>query len=136
MSIELLVTSRQCHDKTERHKTQINQTNKSTGNKMELFNSWDKLSKERKCLSSWGMRYGSLTSSTENKHSFQVLKWDHMLSTPPQYITCLDHMSGCEDSAVFVGSQVPSEVHAFRFTIRGDNPPQAMSLPRRVDRMR
>ena len=44
--------------------------------------------------------------------------------------------SDSEDSIVYVGSQVPSEVHGFQFRIRGDKPPQSISLPWRVDRMR
>ena len=44
--------------------------------------------------------------------------------------------SDSEDSIVYVGSQVSSEVHGFQFRIRGDKPPQSISLPRRVDRMR
>ena len=59
-----------------------------------------------------------------------------MLSTQPQYLSILDHVTDSKDSVVYVGSQVPSEVHGFRFRVRGDKPPQSVSVPWRADRMR
>ena len=59
-----------------------------------------------------------------------------MLSTPPQYMTFLEQGPEIEEGAVFVASQVPSEIHGFQFTARGDNTPQALHLPWKVDRAR
>ncbi|XP_052792656.1 uncharacterized protein LOC128226707 isoform X2 [Mya arenaria] len=64
-----------------------------------------------------------------------VVKWDHMLHSPPQYICGLSLSSlgvGPDSQMIFVGSQFPAEVHTFQFT--GNQPVQVVGSPHRVAR--
>ncbi|XP_045156708.2 uncharacterized protein LOC123523126 isoform X2 [Mercenaria mercenaria] len=64
---------------------------------------------------------------------YPVLRWEHMLSTPPQYITSVCGSGiNSDDNFIYLASQYPADVHAFRFSARNGLPPLGVSQPHRA----
>lgn len=76
----------------------------------------------------------SLMLLDERFRKYPVLKWDHLLSCPPQYLSMVNagNEARTRDYIVYVGSQYPAEVHGFEFSLTANRPPVAVSLPYRA----
>ncbi|XP_060591852.1 uncharacterized protein LOC132746646 [Ruditapes philippinarum] len=72
----------------------------------------------------------------ERYQKYPVLRWEHMLISPPQYMSVVseaDDSSGeADDNFIYIGSQYPPEVHAFRFSARNGQPPLSIAQPHRA----
>ncbi|KAL3865792.1 hypothetical protein ACJMK2_043146 [Sinanodonta woodiana] len=75
----------------------------------------------------------SLILLDERFPGYPVLKWQHLLKSPPRYLSRSPY-SSTEIHSVFVGSQYPPEVVCLRYQQQRGLPPQAISVPWRASK--
>jgi hypothetical protein len=59
-----------------------------------------------------------------------------MLISPPQYMSVVSEadnsLGEADDNFIYIGSQYPPDVHAFRFSARNGQPPLSVAQPHKA----